>query len=486
MDITWLLYRTFAGIFASLFFLWLAFPKPAGSQEGISVEKNEVRLLLPDGLRFYLSARSQANIQKATLEYGTLDQSCQESTGQQSPAFDPVPHVDLTWFIDFKRSGVIPPGASLWWQWEIEDATGNAVKTEKETIVIRDQRHVWENLTGEEVTVQWYEGGQSWGRTLLTVAEQSLDKLEAEIGTRPEGPIWITVYPTAEELMEVLVTTYEWTGAVAFTQYGSILLSATPEEKDWVQETIRHEVAHLVIEQLTFNCQGVWVPTWLSEGLADRVSEEVSPEDIEGITQAIEKGELLPLKSLEGELPAHSEQAYLAYKQSALVVGYLIEQHGAQKMGELLAALQSGQLIDQSLTMIYGFDTSGLDAAWRASRGFSPPAESSTATAVAPTRTLIPTLALWTPIARPTATIQITQPQTAIAESLEIPISPTASAASPTAQTPSNTETGAIATQPKPDEQNKSFPWLIVILVAVAVLALVVIALNFFPKRLRR
>ena len=72
------------------------------------------------------------------------------------------------------------------------------------------------------------------------------------------------------------------------------------------------------------------------------------------------------------------------------MVDFMIKTYGRDKMTALLLDLKNGQTMDQALQEVYGFDTNGLENAWRTSIGAKPLNGSSQPTPV-PTPTIIPT-----------------------------------------------------------------------------------------------
>jgi len=59
------------------------------------------------------------------LIYGTSAESCrlqQRSAGEVD--FKASNTVNANWTWDLSQSGDLPPGASVWWQWEVQDDTG--------------------------------------------------------------------------------------------------------------------------------------------------------------------------------------------------------------------------------------------------------------------------------------------------------------------------------------------------------------------------
>ena len=114
-------------------------------------------------------------------------------------------------------------------------------------------------------------------------------------------------------------------------------------------------------------------------------------------------------------------------------------------MAALLAVVQDGETIENALQAVYGFDTDGLESAWRQSLGYA--ALPTRPARAAQTSTPVPTLApltldvAATATAAPTATAPLlptatgTQPPTTTAESVAAgsptPAGPAATAAPP-------------------------------------------------------
>jgi hypothetical protein len=402
----------------------------------ITVIADQVEYRFPEVIEFSLSARAAVEIQAVTLLYGTDGLSCQPSEARQPVTLEPARQVDLTWEWELKRSGMLPPGTELWWQWEITDAAGNRRLTEKQTQVLNDPRHPWQRLERQGLILQWYEGGASFGQTLFAIARQSLARLSEEAGIQPSGEIWITIYPSAEEVQEALIHTTEWTGGVAILDHGSILLGISPRDMAWAKEGIPHEISHLLFNQQVFNCQGNSAPAWLVEGIAVYAEKSLAEAELDQVKQALKEDRLPGLRALSGSFSAYSEQAVLSYLQSGFVVQYLVEEHGPEKMSRLLAEIQAGATIDAALEEVYGFDTDGLDSAWRSGLGFEPPTDAETGDqASAATPTQVPTLALWSPLSTPTAAPS------------ETPTSTLAPASTPTAK-PAALQPAATQTEP--------------------------------------
>jgi len=124
----------------------------------------------------------------------------------------------------------------------------------------------------------------------------------------------------------------------------------------------------------------------------------------------------------------------------------MIKTYSRDKMTSLLLDLKNGQTIDQALQAVYGFDTNGLENAWRKSIGTKLLNGSSQPTPI-PTPTIIPT---YVPIsAAPVAVSELVTTHPTQANGAEAPVTAT-QIAPPTPTAPS----GALPTAANPTGLN--------------------------------
>ncbi len=452
-------------------------PISGDAQAAITVTRDRIISKFPDKLTFELSANSSAEIQSITLLYRTNSASCQTAQAKQEIDFDHSPSIETSWDWDFTLSGVLPPGAEIYWQWQISDVDGNNLLTEEQSFAVNDPRHTWNLLTRGQVNIQWYTGSSSFGQTLADIASQSIARLSEKAGIGPSGPIWITIYPTTAELKEVDIHTVEWAGGLAYPEYNSSIIAINTDELAWAAYVIPHELAHLVTESVMFNCKGMWLPTWLSEGLSTVAEGEIPQEYISMVTSALKKNSLPPLRTLESGFSKDTEAASLSYGHSGMVVNYMIDQYGSEKMADLLETIKSGLRIDKALLAVYGLDTDGIEARWRISLGYEP---QPTLVPTSPTKSAVPTMALWTSVVRPKTTptsLPTLTPQPPATDTPQIipsvkPTQPLSTATSSPVDTPVN-----------PDSPTPTLPYLILGIIIAIVAAGILL---FFILRKRR
>jgi hypothetical protein len=156
----------------------------------------------------------------------------------------------------------------------------------------------------------------------------------------------------------------EWTGGVAYTRYGIIAIGIAPTNIGWGKRAIAHELAHLVVSQMTLNPYNE-LPTWLDEGLAMYAEGELESEFASSLEGAIDNDSLISVQSLCSPFSSFADRASLGYAQSYSLVEYLISSYGQGKMLELLNTFKEGSGYDAALEAVYGFDMDTMDSLWR-------------------------------------------------------------------------------------------------------------------------
>jgi hypothetical protein len=317
---------------------------------------------------FTVEAESYVDIVDVRLYYQVDKMNYAEVVSEGWADFTPASKIEANWVWDMGNAS-LPPGAEVTYWWMIEDADGNRFETSPEIMHFDDDRYLWQSLTstvpqGGELTLFWYEGGDSFARELMGTCEEGLAKLTQDIGTYPERPIKIYIYASTSDLQGAMIFPQEWTGGVAFTEFSTIAIGISPGELDWGERALVHELTHLVVHQATFSPYGQ-LPLWLDEGLATYNEGELDPVFRSCLEEAILEDKLISVRSLCSPFSAYYEKACLSYAQSYSLVKYLLDNYGQDRMLELLTILKQGSTYDEALTEVYGFDIDGLDARWR-------------------------------------------------------------------------------------------------------------------------
>jgi hypothetical protein len=363
----------------------------AAAAAAAQIMDDRARLDFPNSITFEAAFQGNLDPASVVLEYGTTQLTCGSVIAKAVPEVDAAgAHASWTW--DMRRSGSLPPGATIWWRWRYTDSAGVESLSEQRTVTWLDSEHAWQTRTEAELALHWYAGDESFAAELLDAARGGLERLEQQAGLRPDPGqlIDLYIYANTHELREAVLYEPGWTGGLAYPDHNVVIIGISERDLDWGRDAIAHELTHVLVGRLTFSCLG-GVPTWLNEGLAVYSEGELDPASQSQLDQAVRDDSLLSIRSLSVGFSEVPDKAYLSYSQSYSVVRFLIEAHGQERMDTLLGLLRDGSAIDAALTEVYGFDVEGLEDAWRAALGAAPRAIAAQATAQ-PTPTFVPTI----------------------------------------------------------------------------------------------
>ncbi len=339
---------------------------PTPAVPDVTLAASDATIDFPDSISFSVDASSDLPLQKVELEFGT-DRVYSCAASEYSSVrldFEPGTQVDLSWDWEMKKTGSIPPGSVVWWRWRFEDEAGGSFVSPRQELNYEDERFQWQTFTQENITLYWHEGERDFGTGVSQTVASGLASLE--LGRDLVQPIEAYIYADAEDVQGAILFTQEWTGGLAFPSHNILLITISPENVEEEVSGLIHELAHLLVGEVTFNCFG-GLPPWLNEGLATYAEGPVTSSRQEALDEALAADSLITLQSLSSSFPASHTGAHLSYAQSQSLVAYLIDTHGWEKMQELLAVFQDGSTYDDALLRVYGMDMDALDQEWRAS-----------------------------------------------------------------------------------------------------------------------
>jgi len=338
-------------------------------------------------MSFHLVAESDTAIKQVALYYRWQGVNL---TSRAIPQFTPGSHVEASFERTLER-GEIPPGTHMEYYWRLELADGTQQDTELQSFVCEDDRFPWQTLDAGQISLRYYgtEADAALAQTLLREGQAALDRLQNEIGVRPQKPVHIYVYHNPQDMAAALAPNspgYDeqiQTLGVAVADDTLLLLGNHPE----IHQTIAHELTHIVVGLATENPYA-GIPHWLDEGLAMYAEGPLESGNAAALQEAIRQDALISVRSLSG-YTGDPNQVDLYYGEAYSVVDFLLRTYGRDKMTQLLAVFKQGTLQDDALQQVYGFGLDELDVRWRASLGLQPRATlapTTTATDQPPTR----------------------------------------------------------------------------------------------------
>ena len=379
-------------IFILLLILISALAAPAAAAaapSNIQVVSDAASLTFPDSIDFTAEFQGATNITAVLLEYGVNQLTCGTVDAKAFPQVTPGTDVKVTWTWQMLQSGTLAPGSTVWWHWQVTDSSGAQFNSPTKTVLWLDNVHPWQVITGGNINLHYYNGDSSFGQQLHDAAAQALVRLSQDVGVSADSPVDIYIYADSTDLQNAILFAATWVGGQAFPGNNIVIIGIPTDQLDWGKSTEAHELTHVLVGHLTFSCLG-FIPTWLNEGLAMYGQGGVQPPEQAQFDQAKAADQLPSLRSLTGEFSAEATRATLSYTEAYSVTNFLIKTYSRDKMTALLLDLRDGQTIDQALQAVYGFNTDGLENAWRKSIGAKALAGASQPTPV-PTPTLVPT-----------------------------------------------------------------------------------------------
>jgi len=191
-----------------LLFVALATPTRAAPEaSGPTLIATDLTADYPAGLTFSVSAEGAVPITEVTLRFGaTTTTSCLDAIAIRTLEIEPGTEVVGEYVWDFRSSATVPPGAEVWWEWEITDREGQVLRTERQTEILLDQRFTWREASRDDVSVYWAEGDEAFSQELLQMALDSVAALEDQAGLETPRPARLVIYPDFEPMREAVLS----------------------------------------------------------------------------------------------------------------------------------------------------------------------------------------------------------------------------------------------------------------------------------------
>ena len=143
-------------------------------------------------------------------------------------------------------------------------------------------------LSSGDLRLHWYGNDQAFAQTMLDAGVEGLRRNNEQAGLITDTPIDLYVYPNYDDMKDAILYEPSWTGGMAFPEYSIFIMGISESDSTWDQNTVIHELTHILIGHVTFSCIGT-VPTWLNEGLAMFSEGELDSYAQDQLDQAIQQ-----------------------------------------------------------------------------------------------------------------------------------------------------------------------------------------------------
>jgi hypothetical protein len=337
----------------------------------LNIIANQAVVSFPDKIAFSLKGTSSAKIKDIQLVLGTNKRSMTPETVTAKPDFKEGQAIDATWDWFMKKTGSIPPGATITWKWILTDSEGNKTTAPQQTTTYNDSRFNWNSKQLTNLDICWHDQSESMINELLMEVDSKLSIIQLGVNIPTDRRPKVFVYRSSQELRDAVLFEQQWTGAMAFLSYNIILTAVDSSIMNWAKNALPHEITHLIVEEAVFGPFGN-LPTWINEGLASYAEGDMNSDRRKALDQGITNNQLISIRSLSGSFPTVSAQALLAYAESTSLIKFLISRGGWDKMRLLLATFKEGATQDNALLKTYSMDVAGLESYWKESIGVKP------------------------------------------------------------------------------------------------------------------
>lgn len=201
---------------------------------------------------------------------------------------------------------------------------------------------------------------------VLAIVRSTAPDLRASLGQPGADTIHIHIAPT-----QMAFLTYtpgaipDWGTGYAIPDRRLVVLKSPriTGTYDGTYEIVVHELAHVILHSAL---RGVNIPRWLDEGFAMHKARDWGFWDRASLLMAVVSDNLISLGAIHdvNNFPEHKAQ--LAYQESALVVQYILQQHGEVGLHLLFDRLRVTGSINQAFLDAFGISITEFERNWLA------------------------------------------------------------------------------------------------------------------------
>jgi tetratricopeptide (TPR) repeat protein len=222
-------------------------------------------------------------------------------------------------------------------------------------MTLRETMRNFVTLSNEHFIVRMGRGeADIYGDRVLSLLEQARSNLCLKYDLRLDRFVTIEIFP---EQKDFAVRTFGMPGNPGYLGvcFGQVVTANSPAANpggniNW-EAVLWHEFCHVITLNLTRNK----MPRWLSEGISVHEEREANAAWGQRMTptyrEMILGGEMWPVGRLSAAFlsPASDLHLQFAYYESSLVVDFLIERFGMDKLRSLLRELGAGVTINEAI-----------------------------------------------------------------------------------------------------------------------------------------
>jgi tetratricopeptide (TPR) repeat protein len=184
---------------------------------------------------------------------------------------------------------------------------------------------------------------------------------------RIDSPLTLRLYPTSEDYYQANPAARDVPGVIAHADFRRrelvVIVERTRDQPDQeVINTIRHELTHIVVAELSDNR----LNTGFQEGIAQymELPAETLAIKIQILARMQDQGLLLPWSALDDRERIYGDPQQ-SYPQTLAIVAFLVERGGFAQFREFLTISARSSGYRSALERTYGVAPATLEAEWR-------------------------------------------------------------------------------------------------------------------------
>lgn len=196
-----------------------------------------------------------------------------------------------------------------------------------------------------------------FGHDAATLSERAYAAMASRYNLSFDKTVLVEIFPSHDDFA---VRCFGLPGAQFFLGicFGPLIAMNSPRAREkgefnW-QETLWHEIAHVVHLQLTDNR----LPRWLAEGIAVYEAARAKPAwdmNVElAMAQALASDNVMALQDLDGGFTQNPQSAILAYYQSSQIIWFVEQKYSFQKVLDLLSHFRRGAKTVEAIRAVFG------------------------------------------------------------------------------------------------------------------------------------
>ena len=232
---------------------------------------------------------------------------------------------------------------------------------------VQYEKFEWKYIQSTHYDIYYDAGSKYLAEFAAITAEEALAEYSELVNYRSSGRSAIIIYNSHNQFQQTnAITSYmpEGVGGVTELYKNRVIL---PFQGDYAifHHVIRHELIHSIINfmfyggtyQTAISTQGVRLPLWMNEGLAEYASRGGLDTQTDMFMRDLVIGESLP--------PLNRIRGYLAYRAGQMFYWYIEQKYGKDKIADLLHAVRLARSMDAAFQDVFKIDFEEFSEQWQ-------------------------------------------------------------------------------------------------------------------------